>query len=281
MTGAERRGARMTTSLDPRARVDRLEWKKLAPAIVSVVAVVVVVLWAALPAPWGVGLFTPAPSPWPIYAGPSIVATRCSGSPCTVGVAVTADSFLFMGFGYSVAQAVAGTMEIQGYPFILANELTKQNFGTPSVQAGLYYWAITSTANVTVSLNYGTPAIADVFLVDFTNATVATLPSIGGMGDGSGTSIFPVTSDICNLGATYTADETVVAITMAGTNQPGPLAPEMSPIAAWALPAEVTGVPYSLVGEIGVLTTQGPTQVTGTLAVPSAYATVCLGIIPA
>lgn len=273
----------MTTSFNPKGRVDRWDWKKRAPIIVSAVAAVVVVIWVALPAPWGVGLFTtkPPPPPWPIHAGPGTVATRCSGSPCNVSVAVTAGSFLFMGFGYSVAQAVAGTMQIQGYPFIIANEYTKQNFGGPSIQAGFYYWTITSTADVTVSLNYGTPAIADVFLEDFTNVAVTALPSIGEMGDGNGVSIDPVTSDVCNLGATYTAGETVVAITMAETNQSGPLTPETSPMAASALPVEVTGVPYSLVGEIGVLATQGSTEVTGTLAVPSAYATVCLGIIPA
>ena len=144
----------MTLARSPNGHGRTPGWKKHSAAIiVSAVSIGIVLLWVALPSPWGLGVFEPR-SP---ASGLASVATHCPSSPCTASIPVTANSFLFMGFGYSVAQLdVPGTMNIHGYTFTIANEFTKQNFGSPSLQAGFYYWAITSTATVTVYLNYST-----------------------------------------------------------------------------------------------------------------------------
>jgi len=248
--------------------------------IVGVVIAAGVLIYAAAPAPYGLGAFESKSKGAPAHIGSSI-AVQCSSSPCTESIPVTANSILFMGFGYTEAQAVAGTMSIHGYPFTIADEYTQQNFGAPSVQAGFYYWVINTTATVTVYLNYSTPAISDLSLEDFTGMAVASLPSIFVMGDGSGLSVGPTTSDICDLGTTYEAGETVVVVTMTGTYQSSSLIPESSPISASVLPGEVSTGSGALLGEYGLLASQAPTEVTATLASVSPYATVCLALIPA
>ena len=254
------------------------------PVLVVIVAAVVVaagiLIYAVAPRPYGLGVFE-SKSPSSSSNIASSVAVQCSASPCNETIHVTANSILFMGFGYSVAQYVAGTTSIHGYAFTIADEYTKQNFGVPSVQAGFYYWVINATATVTVYLNYSTPAIADLSLEDFTGMAVTSLPSIFAMGDGNGISQTAVTADTCDLGATSVAGETVVMVTMTGGYQASSPTPESTPIAASVLPGEVSSNSGSLVGEYGVLSSQGPTVVTATLASPTPYATVCLGLIPA
>lgn len=265
----------------PRGRTGELR-KFYTALIVAVVVVAAILLWAVAPAPFGPGLFeSKSPTRPPLPSIGSSAAAQCSASPCNDSIHVTANSILFLGFGYSEAQAVAGTMNIHGYTFIIADEYTKQNFGVPSVQAGFYYWVINATATVTVYLNYSTPAIADISLEDFTGMAVTSLPSIFVMGDGNGVSVTATTADVCDLGATYEAGETVVAVTMTGTYQSSPPTPESSPIAASILPGEESTNSGALVGEYGVLSSQGPTVVTATLASSSSFATVCLGLIPA
>jgi hypothetical protein len=257
------------------------ELRKLyAAVIVAVVILAGVLIYVAAPTPYGLGAFEHK-SPSSSSSISSSAAVQCSESPCTESISVTANSILFLGFGYSEAQGVAGTMSIHGYPFTIADEYTKQNFGAPSVQAGFYYWVINATATVTVYLNYSTPAIADVSLEDFTGMAVTSLPSIFAMGDGNGASVVYTTTDVCDLGATYAAGETVIAVTMTGVYQSSSLTPENSPIAASILPGEVSTNSGSLVGEYGVLPSQAPTVVTATLGSSTPYATVCLGLIPA
>jgi hypothetical protein len=255
--------------------------KLYAAVIVAIVVVAGVLIYVAAPAPYGLGAFEHKSPSSPSSSLSSSAAVQCAVSPCTESISVTANSILFMGFGYSEAQAVAGTMSIHGYPFTIADEYTKQNFGGPSIQAGFYYWVINANATVKVYLNYSTPAIADVSLEDFTGLAVTSLPSIFAMGDGSGTSVTPTTTDVCDLGATYAAGETVIAVTMTGEYQSSSLTPESSPIAASILPGEVSTDSGALLGEYGVLPSQAPTVVTATLASPTPYATVCLGLIPA
>jgi len=263
----------------PRGAGDRR--KVYATVIVAVVVLAGVLTYVAAPAPYGLGAFEQK-SPSSSTSGiSSSAAVQCSTSPCTESISVAANSILFMGFGYSEAQGVVGTISIHGYPFAIANEYTKQNFGTPSVQAGFYYWVMNATATVTVYLNYSTPAIADVSLEDFTGLAVTSLPSIFAMGDGNGVSAVSTTMDVCDLGATYETAETVIAVTMTGVYQSSSLTPESSPIAAAILPGEVSTNSGSLVGEYGVLPSQAPTAVTATLASPTPYAAVCLGLIPA
>ncbi len=263
----------MTLLSDPAAPVDSGRWLVYVAIVIAVVVVAgsLVYLVATRPSP------TTPPTPATIRSDASV---QCAAAPCSDSIGVTAGSLLFLGFGYSVAQSTVAPIGLAGYPFLVGNEFTKQNFGSPSVQAGFYYWTIDATANVTVYLNYSTPAVADLSLEDFTGVQVAGLPSEFVMGDGSGTSVGPSTADYCELGSTFEADETVVLVTMAGAYESSPPTPESSPYLGAVLPGEVSTESGALVGEFGALAGSGPANLTATLAEATPFATVCLGLLP-